>query len=96
MTGRAAGPAGQAAGHAGRPAGHPAGGPPAASRQLPPRLGEFWLTLEAFQGLIFNLKEVGTQVRHTVNQMKEIRDKTGLRFDWSEFSKLGSRKRSKS
>ena len=35
----------------GGPAGHPAGGPPAAFRQLPPRLGEFWLTLGAFLGL---------------------------------------------
>ena len=51
MTGGPAGHAGGAVGHAGRPAGHPAGGPPAASRQLLPRLGEFWLTLRAFSGL---------------------------------------------
>ena len=102
MTGGPAGPAGQVAGHAGRPAGHPAGGPPAASRQLLSGLAEArWVLADfgglfwAFQGPIFNPKEVGTQVRRTVNQTKEIWDKTGLRFDRSEFSKLGSRKRSK-
>ena len=88
---------------AGRPAGHPAGGPPAASRQPLSGLAEarwvlanfgglFW----AFWGPFFNPKEVETQVRHTVNQTKEIWDKTGLRFDQSEFSKLGCQKRSKS
>ena len=30
--------------HAGGLAGHPAGGPPAASRQLPPRLGRGWVS----------------------------------------------------
>ena len=44
---------------------------------LPDFGGLFW----AFWGPIFDPKEMGTQVRHTVNQMKEIWDKTGLRFD---------------
>ena len=77
MTGGPAGPAGQAAGHAGRPAGHPAGGPPAASQQpLPGSAEARWLLANfggffwAFWGPIFNLKEVGTYVRHTLNQMK--------------------------
>ena len=51
MTGGPAGHAGEAAGQAAGPAGHAAGWPPAASLQLPPRLGEFWLTLVAFSGL---------------------------------------------
>ena len=41
-------------------------------------------------GSIFNPKEVETQVRYTVNQTKEILDKTGLRFDQSEFLKFDS------
>ena len=69
MTGGTAGPAGQASGHAGRPVGHPAGGPPAASRQLLSGLAEArWVLADfgglfgAFWGPIFNPKEVGTQV----------------------------------
>ena len=79
---------GGAAGHAGRPASHPAGGPPAASRQLLSGLADArWVLADfgglfgAFRGPIFNPKEVETQVRHIVNQTKEIWDKTGLRFD---------------
>ena len=86
----------------GGPAGHAAGGPPAASRQPLHGLAETRWVLDEFEGLfglvrgpIFNPKEMETQVRNTVNQTKEIWDKTGLRFDRNEFSKLGSRKRSK-
>ena len=96
MTGGPAGHAGGAAGHAGRSAGHPTGGPPAASRQSLSGLAEArWVLADfgglfwAFRGPIFNPKKVKTQVRHTVNQTKEMWDKMGLRFDRSEFSKLG-------
>ena len=86
-----------------QPAGTTACRAPTASRQPPPGLAEArWVLADfgglfgAFRGPIFNPKEVRTQVRHTMNQMKEIWDKIGLRFDRSEFSKLGCRKRSKS
>ena len=70
---------------------------PAVPRQPPLGLAEARWVLADFGGLfglvrgpIFNPKEVGTQVRHTMNQTKEIWDKTGLRFDQSEFSKFDS------
>ena len=85
------------AGLAGEEAGHAAGGPPATSRQPLPGLAEARWVLADFgglfvlvRGLIFNSKEMETQVRNIVNQTKEIWDKTGLRFDWSEFSKFDS------
>ena len=53
-------------------------------------LADFGGLFGLVRGPIFNLKEMGTQVRHTMNQTKEIWDKTGLRFDRSEFSKLSS------
>ena len=90
-------------GYAGWPAGFPAAGPSTASQQPLQDLAKARWVLADFGGLfglvqgpIFNPKEARNQVQNTVNQMKEIWDKTGLRFDRSEFSKLGSRKRSKS
>ena len=53
-------------------------------------LADFGCLFGLVWGPIFNPKEVGTQVRYTVNQTKEIWDKTGLRFDRREFSKFDS------
>ena len=80
---------------AGWPTGSPAAGPPAASRQPLHGLAEARWVLVDFRGLfglvwgpIFNPKDLGTQVRYTMKKTKEISDKTGLRFDQSEFSKF--------
>ena len=94
---QSAGRTAQPAGTVVQPAGTAACNAPALSRQPPPGLAEARWVLVDFGGLfrfvwgpIFNLKDARTQVRYTVNQTKESLGKTGLRFDWSEFSKFDS------